>query len=167
MKLGSGTFQSPEDIAEGIKSFTFALLPPTHKGAQHVSFVEKDCVCVKRVEGVSNTVQVNEFVSEVGLSNHDGTICSHSRPQPARGPRKLQAGAMRFVPEFVAITDQSEDTCGQLIPSAPLKSFCLFYEMKFDANHIGPTNGVNSAILATRKQIVIPCLRVVRVGVLA
>ena len=122
---------------------------------------------MKRADGVSNTVQVNEFVAEVGLSNHDGAIWSHSRPQPARGPRKLQAGSMRFVPELVAITDQSEETCGQLLTSAPLKSFCLLYEMKFNANHIGPTNGVNSAYLMTRKKIAIPCLRLLRVGVLA
>ena len=74
---------------------------------------------------------------------------------------------MRFVPGFVAITDQSEETCGQLITSAPLKSFCLLYEMQFNANYIGPTNGVNSAYLVTRKKIAIPCLRLLRVGVLA
>ena len=128
--------------------------------------MEKDCLCVKRSqEGVTKVENIHKYLGDEGLLNIDNAAWAHSRQQPAKGPRKLQGGQMRLIPEHANLTDQTVDTVGQLIPIFPLKSLAVLYELKHNGQQLQRLNGLHAAVLCTSKRYAIPCLRVVRMNV--
>ena len=167
MRLGPGTFLSRAETGAEAKAFPFALLSATHKGSYNVALPEKDCLCLKRTGDACSVVDVHSYIQEVGLAASDSAVWAHARPQPQRGPRKLQGGSFNFIPAAVPLADMTADTCGQLIPTVPLKNYSVLYEMQHVGSQLSPANGSNVAVVATRKKLAIPCLRLARVGVRA
>ena len=153
-------------MQEDQKSFPFFLSPATHKGNASALLVEKDCLFAKRTGDACVVASVGEFVQEVGLAASDSALWGMGRPQPQRGPRKLQGGIMHFVPTEVPLADLTAENVGQLLPCASLKNFVMLFELKHNGSQIEPVNGTNAAVLVTRKKLAIPCLRVLRVGVM-
>ena len=164
MRLGPGEFKE-----ESPGGYPFSVLPVNHKGNLTTPHVERDCLCLKRTPDTDTVVatSVTEYLKDVGLQNNLDAVWAHARPQPQKGPRKLCAGNVKFVPTTVETGSLTLETVGQLLPEGKaFRNFMILYELQYKENkHIAPQNGSNVAVLCTRKKMTVSPGRLLRITV--
>ena len=159
--LGVGHFHRLEEGQPARFPYKLMSLAPRPGTREEVKTTpEKDAQVLLANTTGRELVSVDAMLAKHNLMS-GGKIWGTERLVTKRGPRVLSFLPAHFVPEPVNMADHSLESVGQLL-KFPCADFQLIYVMHLQDAHFEPKNGTNAAAWVTRKKIVLPCGRVVR-----
>ena len=142
-------------------AIVFAAMPLTD------AVLEKDAVVLYRDAAAAEAtlMSVDELLKKLDILMN-GSVWGHSRTQPQKGPRKLTATKVGFLPTHVPLRDLTLDSVGQVCRVATLSGgdWAIAVAVRAKENVLEPLNNSNVAAIVARKKVVVQCLKLARVA---